>query len=334
MSTFKTILYQENGFINACQLYADIDTFIKNQMEELKVDKLGRIHPLQHILNSTSGNYIAPSSMKSFELCPAGYLVNKLFIEKTGTATSIGRTFHTIMEQFYEGKDRSKKQLDAITEKVIIEDQQIAGADEVRYYVNGYWDADDYYGGKMDHESLQCANEVFIKPVINPLGISIGIPIYLKIDRIDVRDQGINVIDYKTGKGDPDPYLCGEFGYLPQMIHYKWGTEAEYGEKTDKILLSVPGAYTRNLRWVEMEAHSLVQQSKAVDGMVRHIEHAKKARETKQFETTFMRYCGSCAIKEMCGAWIKKKGLDESKIAKEIPIEMEIKNSTYIEEEI
>jgi hypothetical protein len=330
---FRSEIHQENGIIDASQLYRDIVSFISMQSEKFQAENLGRTHPLQHILNSTSGGYISPSTMKSFDLCPAGYLVGKLFREKTGTATSVGRTFHNIMESFYNGEVRTKVELDRITKETVIKDEQFEREKDVLLHVEGYWDSDDYLGGPMNHRELQVATEIFIKTNIRPLGVDVGVPMYLKMDRIDVRNIGLCVVDYKTGEGDPNPYLLGEHGYLPQMIYYKWGAEAEYGETVKKVILSCPGAYTKSLRNVEMDVHSLVQQSKVLEQTMNHLEHIKKARETKRFECSYMRYCGSCHIKWGCQTWLKSKGMDEKDVQKTIPIEIEVLDKVYTEED-
>lgn len=336
MPLFKSVMHQVDGYVDATQLYKDIETFLSEQKKRLGLSeefKFGRRHPLQHVLNSTSGGYVSPTSMKSFEMCPAGYLLGKFFDERVGSATSVGHTFHTIMERFYLGEDRSRKSLDEITKKVIEEDGQTM-IDDVLYYVNGYWDAGDYLGGKMDHQALQCSTETFIRPQIKPLGVDLGVPVYLLVDRVDVRDDGVYVIDYKTGgKGDPNPYLLGEHGYLPQFIFYKWGVEAEYGQPVKNVFMSVPGATTRELRWVNMNTNSLVEQSKVVEQVMYHLEHVRRVKDCKRFETTYMRYCGSCALRDGCGAWLKQKGLNLVDIKEEIPIQVEVLDQTYREEE-
>lgn len=323
---FKSKIYQKDGVIDATQLYSDIEDAVEKDKKELNVEKLYRGHPLQHILNSTSGQYIAPTSMKSFQQCPAGYLFNKTKTEITGSATSIGRSFHTIMEEFYnlEKELRTKEEIYKITKRIIEEDKQFSSESSILKYVEGYLESNDYITGKpMDHTKLECANEVFIKPTINPLGVNLNIPIYLKIDRIDIRNEGIFVIDYKTGMGDPNPYLLGENGYLPQMIFYKWGVEAEYGEKVNKAYLCLPGSDSLNCRYTEMNVSSLVQQSKVVEEVFHHLESAREIRESLQFPERIMRYCNSCQMKHMCSTYIKYKGLDESEILEEIPVNIE-----------
>lgn len=319
---FESMLYQENGVINATQLYKDIEDSVKSLKEKLNKEKLDRVNPLQHILNSTSGNYIAPTSMKSFQLCPASYLYSKLVTQKTGSATSVGSTFHNIMEKWYISEDRSTENIYKIMEQLIEEDKQFDQAADIKLYVDGYLNSNDYIGGgKIDHKNLSCSSEVFIKPIIKPLGVDLGVPLYIKIDRIDVREDGIHVIDYKTGIGDPIPYLLGAGGYLPQMIFYKWGVEAEYGQPIKGAYLALPGA-SDPYKYTKMNVDSLVEQSKVVESVFYHLESARSIRESKQFPTKVMRYCNSCQLKMMCETYIKYKKLDISNIATEIPVSL------------
>lgn len=326
---FKSKILQKDGIIDATQLYKDIEDFIEKEKILKGTDRLHRHHPLQHILNSTSGNYVSPTSMKSFNLCPAGYLYGKLVTEKTGTATSVGRTYHTIMERFYNEKaeDRTIEKIYSIMEKVIKEDNQQESYDDVKAYVDGYLDAKDYLNNKpMDHNKLVCFNEVFIKPTINPLGVNLDIPIYTLLDRIDIREDGLYIVDYKTGFGDPNPYLLGENGYLPQMIFYKWAAEAEYGQEVKGAFLCLPGA-SEAYKYVPMNVNSLVEQSKVVEQVKNHIDFARSVRDSKQFPERYMRYCGSCQLKHNCEVYIKTKGLDETNIKECIDISIEVEDN-------
>ena len=324
---FKSKIFQKNGTIDAIQLFKDIEIFITDQQKNLPLGtRLDRGHPLQSILNKTSGNYISSTAMHSFEMCPASYLYSKLVKERTGYATSVGRTFHTIMEKFYNTnpKGRTKERIYEVMEETIIEDEQQDSAKDVKAYVDGYWNADDYLGGKMDHEALICSNEVFIKPTINPLGINLGVPVYELLDRIDIREDGIYTVDYKTGFGDPNPYNLGEHGYLPQMILSKWAIEAEYGQELKKAFLCLPGAASASCNYVEMNVNSLVEQSKVVENIHSYIKYAKSIRESKQFPAKLMRYCVSCQMKTFCSVFIKAKGLDETDVKEEIDVEIEV----------
>ena len=334
---FKSMIYQEDDKINANELYRDIDKYLYDVESTLPNDKkLSRRHPLKHILNATSGGYVSPTSMKSFELCPASYLFSKLVPEKVGSATSIGTTVHSIMEKWHnlEGCQRTEEALYSIMDELIKEDKQEESRDTIKLYVDGYLDSYDYDNkdSKIDYKNLICFNEVFIKPKINPLGVNLNIPIYLLVDRIDIRENGISVIDYKTGIGDPNPYLLGENGYLPQMIFYKWGVEAEYGQEIKSAYLCLPGAKSKEYKYTEMNVNSLVEQSKVVEQVKFHLDHIRNARNNKIFEEKIMRYCGSCPMKLFCKKYITWKKLDENLILKEIPINVNINNNDFIEE--
>lgn len=332
MSVFKSMLHYDGENIYAEELYTDIENFIEKQKHELNVERLGRKHPLQHILNSTSGNYVSPTAMKGFMACPGNYLYQKLVPRDSGTATSLGTTFHSIMQYWYDSEDRSRKNLQKIKEEFIEKDGQQEWAATIDKYVNCYLTADDYLGGRMNHQKLKCSNELFLKPNIQPLGVNIGVPVYTLIDRLDIREDGIYLIDYKTGFGDPSDYMLGHNGYLPQMIFYKWVVEAEYGEPVKEAMLCLPGAYTD--KYVKMNVASLVEQSKVIDDIFDFLDKAAETRKTKVFTTSRMRYCRSCKFKEFCSIYNKEIIKNEDfKIQEDIPVEIDVLDRVYTEDD-
>lgn len=342
VKTFESVAVQRpDGIMDLQQLFQDINTFLAEQRKTLGLPsdfRFGRTHPLQHVLNATSGGYVSPTGMKGFEQCPANYVLAKFFREESGTATSIGHTYHAIMESFYTlpGPEREYDRLVEIMKKQLKEDGNQKEEEYVRLHVDRYWDADDYIPDEngmlhpMDHKNLSCATEQFIKPEnVAPLGIPLGVPVYLLVDRVDVRDNGLYVVDYKTGAGDPNPYIVQS--YLPQMIYYKWGVEAEYGEEVREVFLSVPSK-TKSLRYVRMKVNSLVEQSKVIESTLHHVEHANRCRESRMYEISNMRYCNGCPVKDSCMKYAEKYKIGR-KLVETIPVKIDVEMKTYHEEE-
>lgn len=289
--TFTSEVVVVRNMLHADKLYEDIEKFTEEQKKRLNLKKLGRWHPLQHILNSTSGRYVSPTAMKSFMASPADYLFNKLFPDERGTAASVGTTYHEVMEHWYleEQGNRTVERLWEIAEEIIKKDEQDAvAAEEVRFYVKAYLEGNDYLTGKaMDHNKLVCATEKFIKAEsASPLGVTLPVPLYCLIDRVDFRENGIIVVDYKTGggRGNASTYLLGENGYLPQMIMYKWVVENEYGESVKDVYLCLPGGEGPDDKYVRMNTNSLVEQSKVIENIFSFVDTSKQAIETKKFE--------------------------------------------------
>lgn len=327
---FKSELYQEGNKIIATKLFDDIENFIEEQKKRMKIDRLGRYHPLQKVLNRTSGNYVEATAMKSFTNCPGAYLYNLLIPYQSGTSTSLGSNYHEIMEKFYnqKGEERTYESIMRISKESIKEYKNEAIADDVMFYVNAYMDMPDYLNGRpMDHKNLIVSNEVFIKPKINPLGVDLNVPSYNLLDRIDVRGDGdLYVIDYKTGIGDPGRWSMGPDGYLPQMITSSWACEAEYGQKPEKVFICVPGAYSPELKYAEMNVHSLVEQSRVVEKIYHYIEESREARRTKVFVERAMPYCASCALSQLCA---NRNSLETKDSFKTIPISVEVEDKSY-----
>ncbi len=148
--------------------------------------------------------YLTYSNLQMFDICPLHYKAKVIFNIPTPIAAvqSFGISLHNALYRFYrkvqEGSIPSLKELKKILEKE--------------------WISDGYDNKKHEQERFFQANEILEKfyktecnPPVKPLGIELpfsfflknGVKISGKIDRVDKKGKGIEIIDYKTGEDNP-----------------------------------------------------------------------------------------------------------------------------------
>ena len=327
--TLKSYVIQEGYTINANHIFEELKKIVEE--DEKNGIEITRRHPAKRILNKFSGRYISPTMVKGYYDCAAGQLVNSLFPYDSTKATSVGTTTHLIFQKFYEleGKDRTMPNLDKITEQIIEENHEFdRQKNEVRNYVKGFKKAGSYLGGPIDHQSLNCFPELFIKETCSPLGVTIPLPIYNVIDRVDFLDSGCYILDYKTGTYLSDSVFTYE-GYLPQFISYCWSIEAAYGEKVKKAFMFTPGI---EKKYHEMDINNIKLQSMYIEKLYKYCDDVAETAESRIYQQNIMPYCNSCNIKSKCNRFnrINMPGNELIEIEYDISLtETENKEETY-----
>lgn len=297
--------------LNAGKLFNTLEEINEADKATFGVEKLHRTHPTQSLCNKFSGRYMSPTFMKSFELCPARALYESLLPRTTGTFTLIGNIYHDIMENFYNLKNEERNEISL---------ERIANAEydkymktnpleckRAKFYINKHFSTvtdylDEYtVNGLFDHQKLECKTEFFAKSgELRPLGVELPLPIYVKIDRVDTRKDGLYIIDYKTGTRNP-PTLNTFKGYLGQMITYKWIIENMYpAEKVAGCYLITPGISDKFNKNIPVDVNSLTNQSMYIEEILKFSEHFAKVAETKKFECKTNSYCNYCKAQHIC----------------------------------
>ncbi|MDO8583350.1 MAG: ATP-dependent DNA helicase [bacterium] len=149
-------------------------------------------------------SYITYSNLQSFDICPLHYKAKVIFNIPTPIAgvQSFGISIHSTLYNFYkniqDGKTQSLKDLLDILKKE--------------------WISEGYTNKKHEEERFAQAVEILeefykteFKNYTKPLGLEMpfnfvlknGVKVFGKIDRIDKRGSGIEIIDYKTGQDNP-----------------------------------------------------------------------------------------------------------------------------------
>ncbi|MCL6096183.1 MAG: ATP-dependent helicase [Patescibacteria group bacterium] len=148
--------------------------------------------------------YLTYSNLQMFDICPLHYKAKVIFNIPTPIAAvqSFGISLHNTLYNFYkqvsEGKTPSLSDF-----KKILKEQ---------------WISDGYENKKHEEERFLQAIDILEKfyktecnPPVKPLGIELpfsfvlknGVKISGKIDRVDKKGKGIEIIDYKTGQDNP-----------------------------------------------------------------------------------------------------------------------------------
>lgn len=192
---------------------------------------------LQNILNRYSGDYFSPSFLKSYTTNPAGCFYSMFCEDDVSAASSIGTTFHSIMETFFKEGERTPERLAQLCEEQSLEGQ----FDKIKEYANGFLSTKDYLNDPNYMEPLKCLCETRgrDKLYVNSLGVTTPTCSYV-IDRVDYREDGIYIVDYKTGKVSAKNATFE--GNLAQMIIYKWAAESYYNEKIKGVYICDPGS--------------------------------------------------------------------------------------------
>ena len=240
-------------------------------------------------------NYLSYSQIDTFNKCPLQYKYR--YIVKIPTppsaAASFGSSMHLALQRFYErrkkGEDLTQKNLLSILDEIWIplgygtkqyeEKMKKRGYDMLREFFEKFYDA------KILPRDLEYLFKVKITPTLRVGG---------KIDRVDVHNGKLEIIDYKTGKKPSDAETKDN---LQMTLYALAATDPGiYNKKPEEVILTF---YFFNTN----EKISSTRTDKQL------IEAKKILQDTakKMAESTFLpevgSWCDFCDFKLICPAW-------------------------------
>lgn len=150
-------------------------------------------------------SYITFSNLQMFDICPLHYKARVIFNIPTPatSAQSFGITIHKTLQNFY---------------KIVQETNEFPKEDELQKILKEEWDSEGYVNKKHEEERFIVAKrnlsdfyKTEIENSVVPLRLEYpfnftlknGVKVFGKIDRIDPKGSGIEIIDYKTGSDNP-----------------------------------------------------------------------------------------------------------------------------------
>jgi len=238
---------------------------------------------------------LSPSTMTAMSDCHARYAVDKLlysFIQASAPATvpnKIGTTVHAVLEQLMSGADRSPARIDEILANLMAHDK-------VEY------PTDDEELGEWEKSVIKLSNGLY--KIENPDDVDVvsveqrvqvtlwDVPINGFVDRVDRHDDGLFIVDYKSGKA---PRSFDNFNR--QITVYAQAIEAICGEPVvggSDYFLATGKAHT-----VPMSRQHVSLTRRAVKEAWTQVE---ALRDTMHFGYQTSALCGWCPLVTQCPA--------------------------------
>lgn len=238
--------------------------------------------------------YITFSDLQAFDICPLHYKAKVIFKVPTPATSvqSFGISVHAALYSFY------KQLQEGIT----------PGKKNLLDYLREEWINEGYANKKHEKESFIAAQKILSnyfklesKNFTKPLGLEYqfrfllknGIKVFGKIDRIDPKGNGIEVIDYKTGQDNPKAQRSHE---LQLAIYALAATRVK-----DKILNKKPEDITLTLSFLGDGTKKTMHfgnedLEKLEDDLIEKI----KEIENSDFKCSGSVLCINCEYKMLC----------------------------------
>ena len=162
-----------------------------------------KVYTKDRRVKSYKVTYVTFSNLQLFSICPLHYkakVVYNLPAPKMGNQ-SFGISMHKTLYEFYKLVQQGEKP----TEK------------ELQKLLKQLWLTEGYENKKDEEDHYKAAQKMLTdfysteKPFIQPLALELpfsftlknGVKVFGQIDRIDKKENGIEIIDYKTGVDNP-----------------------------------------------------------------------------------------------------------------------------------
>lgn len=246
--------------------------------------------------------YLSYSQIETFNTCPLQYKYRCILRIPTppSAALSFGDTIHQTMRDFYQraiaGQNPTKEDL----LKILDENWSPLGypskAHEERYKEEGKKILSEFFAKSYNPKSLPLTLEQVFSIKVSPM-LKVG----GRIDRIDKTENGIEIIDYKTGKSPTQKDVEKDLQMTIYAMAAVDGTLTYMG-----VLQQVPKAEEVKVSFYFFDNQGKISSfRKKEDFETVKCELIKKAEEISKsdFSPTPGKHCDFCEFKLICEAW-------------------------------
>jgi DNA helicase-2/ATP-dependent DNA helicase PcrA len=238
--------------------------------------------------------YLSYSNLQMFDICPLHYKAKVIFNIPTPIAAvqSFGISLHNTLYNFYKQVSEGNNPSLAEFKKILKQE----------------WITDGYENKKHEKERLLQANNILdkfykteCKPPVKPLGIELpfsfilknGVKVFGKIDRVDKKGKGIEIIDYKTGEDNPK---ADKSHQLQLKIYALAATRVK-----DDILNCTPEDITLTLHFLEGNTKKTMTFKKdELDKLENELIEKITEIENSDFKCSRNILCLNCEYRMLC----------------------------------
>lgn len=239
-------------------------------------------------------NYITFSNLQSFDICPLHYKAKVIFNIPTPTAAvqSFGISIHSALYNFYkkirEGSAPSLKELHEILKNEWISEGYNGKKHEEERFAQGIQILEDFYNTELKIPKTTLGLELPFSFVLKN-----GVKVFGKIDRVDKKGEGIEIIDYKTGLDNPK----ADKAHKLQLAMYALAAT----RVKDNILNRDPKDITLTLHFLEGNTKkSMNFKQEDLDKLENDLIEKISEIEKNDFKCSKNMLCVNCEYKMLC----------------------------------
>lgn len=266
----------------------------QEESEQLSIFEFKKVEEpvIKQPLNLTTFSY---SQLETFNTCPLQYKYQYVLKIPTSqsAAASFGDTIHRTLQKFYEEFIQDK----TLTKKRLLEIYKQSWI-PVGYTSQSYSKQMQQQGKDMLTTFYETYHqkELNVQDLEKLFKIKIADEIYLsgKIDRVDQKGEGIEIIDYKTGRKPDDKELQKS---LQLAIYARAASDkALYNKPLEQITLTFYYLQTNEKFSIQRTSEDI----EAVEGtIINTVNEIKKG----EFPAQVGIWCDYCPFKMICEAW-------------------------------
>jgi len=240
-------------------------------------------------------SYITFSNLQMFDICPLHYKAKVILGIPTPPAAvqSFGISIHNTLYNFYkqlqEGNTPSLKQLLTILEKEW-KKEGYQGKEEKEYFSEGVRMLKKFY----ETEARKPANVLGLELPFSFV-LKNGVKVFGKIDRIDKKGNGIEIIDYKTGEDNPKADKAHQLQLEMYALAATRVKDAVLNKDPKDITLTLHFLKGNTKKSMNFKKEDL---DKLEDDLIEKIEEIEKS----DFKCSKSVLCQNCEYRLLCNA--------------------------------